>query len=50
MLPPIGDMTELCELAYKYGTDKCPQIKHFYTPYYYKLFKDRRLSVKKVLE
>ena len=43
-------ITSLCELAYKYGTDKCPQIKHAYTPYYYALFNQRRLSTKKVLE
>lgn len=42
--------TILCKLAYKYGSDKCPQIKHFYTPYYYKLLKDKRQKVKKVLE
>jgi len=43
-------MTELCEIAYKYGTDKCPQLKHSYTPFYYELLKDRRGSIKKVLE
>ena len=43
-------MTELCQLAQKYGTDKCPQIKHPFTPYYYDLFKDRRDTVKKVVE
>lgn len=42
--------TELCELAYKYGVDKCPRLKHSYTPYYYRLFKDKRCRVKKVLE
>ena len=42
--------TELCKLAYKYGTDKCPQIKHSYTPFYYKLLNRRRKSIKKVLE
>ncbi len=42
--------TPLCELAYKYGTDKCPQIKHNYTPFYYKLLKDKQKSIKKVLE
>ena len=42
--------TELCEIAYTYGTDKCPQLKHSYTPYYHELFKDRRQSIKKVLE
>lgn len=42
--------TPLCELAYKYGTDKCPQISHPYTPFYYELFKDKIDSVKKVVE
>lgn len=42
--------TELCELAYKYGTDKCPQIKHSYTPFYYNYLKDKRNLIKKVLE
>ena len=41
---------QLDRLAYKYGSDKCPQLKHSYTPYYYELFKDRRESIKKVLE
>jgi len=43
-------LTPLCKLAYKYKTDKCPQIAHHYTPFYYELLKDRRESVKKVLE
>ena|SRR3990167_1521579 len=42
--------TELCELAYKYGADKCPQIGHQYTPFYYEYLKDKRQSFKKVLE
>ena len=42
--------TPLCKLALKYGTDKCPKIKHSYTPYYYKLLKGRKRSIKKVLE
>lgn len=44
------ECTELCEIAYKYGTDKCPQLVHNYTPFYYEMFKDRRESVRKVLE
>lgn len=44
------EYTELCNIAYKYGTDKCPQLKHTYTPVYYEMFKDKRDSVKKVLE
>lgn len=43
-------ITELCKLGYKYGTDKCPQIKHAYTPFYFKLLNHRRQSIKKVLE
>ena len=46
----MENITPLCEIAYKYGTDKCPQIKHVYTPYYYKLFNERKRIVKKVLE
>lgn len=42
--------TELCNLAYKYGADKCPRIKHTYTPFYYELLKDKQKSIKKVLE
>lgn len=43
-------LTVLCKLAYKYGTDKCPQIRHAYTPFYWELLKNRRKSIKKVLE
>ena len=42
--------TELCELALKYGADKCPQIGHAYTPYYYELLKDKKHTFKKILE
>lgn len=43
--------TPLCKLAFKYGSDKCPWFrKHSYTPYYYGLFKNRRKTIKKVLE
>lgn len=45
-----NEPTELCKLGYKYGTDKCPQLKHSYTPFYYKLLNGRRKSIKKVLE
>ncbi len=37
-------------MAYKYGSDKCPQIKHPFTPVYFGLLKDKRKSTKKVLE
>lgn len=42
--------TDLCKIAYKYGTDKCPEIRHPYTPVYYKLLNDKRESIKKVIE
>ena len=46
-------VTPLCQLAYKYGTDKCQGIgtlPHSYTPFYYELLKDKQNSIKKVLE
>ena len=41
-------MTPLCKIAEKYGSDKCPQIGHSYTPFYYELLKGK--DFKKVLE
>lgn len=49
-LANIDFQTQLCKIAYKYGTDKCPQIKHSYTPFYYEYLKNKRNSTKKVLE
>ena len=43
-------ITPLCNLAYKCKTDKCPQIKHAYTPFYYEVLKNKKGSIKKVLE
>lgn len=43
-------ITPLCKLAYKYGTDKCPQLKHSYTPFYYQLLNGKKQKIKKVLE
>ncbi len=40
----------LSELAFKYRSDKCPQIKHHFTEFYYELFKDKKLTIKKVVE
>ncbi len=42
--------TPLCKLAFKYGTDKCPKIRHTYTPTYYQMFKDKQYTIKKILE
>ena len=43
-------MTKLCDIAFKYKTDKCPQIRHTYTPFYWEFLKDKRESIKKVFE
>lgn len=43
-------ITPLCKLAYRYGTDKCPQLRHSYTPYYYELLNPHKKRIKKVLE
>lgn len=43
--------TPLCKLAFKYRSDKCRRRGiHTYTEYYYKLLKDKRKTIKKVLE
>jgi hypothetical protein len=45
------DMTSLCELAYKWKTDKAPTeayYSHSYTPYYFELLRGR--SIKRMLE
>jgi hypothetical protein len=46
----MSKIDKLSKLAYKYMTDKCPQIKHPFTPVYFELLKDKRKSIKKVLE
>lgn len=46
----IPFQTPLCELAFKYGTDKCPQLKHAYTPVYYELLLPFQNSFRKILE
>lgn len=43
-------LTPLCGLAFKYGSDKCPQIKHHYTPFYYDFLFDIKEQIEKVLE
>lgn len=43
-------MTELCDIAFKYRTDKCPKLGLSFTPFYYQLFKDKSKEVKKVVE
>lgn len=44
----IPPETPLCELAYKHNTDKGPH--HCYTPHYWRALKDKRETVKRVLE
>jgi hypothetical protein len=38
----------LSKLAFLYGSDKCPEIKHNYTPFYYEFLKDKK--IKKIFE
>ena len=40
--------TPLCEIGFKYRTDKTPLIKQNYTPFYYHLLKDK--PIRKLLE
>jgi hypothetical protein len=42
--------TELCQLFYKYGSDKCPQIFHSYSEKYYDLLKNKKYSFKNIIE
>jgi hypothetical protein len=42
--------TELCNLFYKYGADKCPQIYHSYSLKYYELLKKYKEKFDNVLE
>ncbi|OGM69341.1 hypothetical protein A2975_02340 [Candidatus Woesebacteria bacterium RIFCSPLOWO2_01_FULL_44_14] len=43
-------LTQLCKLAIKYNSVKCPRLGHCYTPFYYEFFKTKRSKIKKVLE
>jgi hypothetical protein len=43
-------MTELCDLFYKYKSDKCPNIFHTYSPIYYDIFKEYKNDYKFILE
>ena len=43
-------MTELCNLFYKYRSDKCPNIFHTYSPSYYDIFKDYKNNYRYILE
>jgi hypothetical protein len=43
-------MSELCNLFYKYRSDKCPAIFHSYSPVYYDILKDKKNDFKHILE
>lgn len=47
-VPP--EETELCQLAFKYRTDKCEKIKHPYTHFYFDLFNAQKRSIRKLVE
>jgi hypothetical protein len=42
--------TPLCQLAFKYKSDKTPLLNHGYTRFYHDLFKGKQDKIKKVLE
>jgi len=46
----VNKLSELSEIAFKYGSDRCPQNGHFYTEYYSNLLKYRRNDIRSVLE
>jgi hypothetical protein len=47
---PYVFKTELCNLFYKYGADKCPAIRHSYSPEYYTLLKEYKSQFTDILE
>jgi hypothetical protein len=46
----LQNETPLCILAFNNKTDKCPKIKHTYTPYYYDILSPIKNTCKNVLE
>lgn len=46
----IWDETELCEIFYKYKSDKCPRIRHSYSPEYYKYLSPYKKTFTNILE
>jgi hypothetical protein len=46
----LQNETPLCILAFKNKTDKCPKIKHTYTPYYYDILSPIQDKCKNLLE
>ena len=50
MKKPITHATPLCQLFHQYGADKCPQIRHGYSPHYHELLVDQRETAKHILE
>lgn len=47
---PKTHATPLCALMHSYGADKCPQIRHGYSPLYYQLLQDQKETAKQILE
>lgn len=43
-------MTELCKIAERYLSDKCPAISHYYTPAYHSILKGLKLSTTVLVE
>lgn len=46
----IPNKTILCDLFYKYGADKCPQIHHTYSPEYYEVLNVFKEDFRNIIE
>lgn len=42
--------TPLCDLFYKYLSDKCPRVGHIYSTFYYNTFKNYKNTFKNIIE
>jgi demethylmacrocin O-methyltransferase len=43
-------MTELCEIFYKYKSDKCPKIFHSYSPVYFEYLNEKKIEMENIIE
>jgi len=43
-------MTELCEIFYKYKSDKCPKIFHSYSPVYFEFLNEKKFIFENIIE
>jgi hypothetical protein len=46
----MNNNTDLCDLFFKYGSDKCPQIFHSYSPVYQKILTPHKNNILSMIE